>query len=77
LGIEEFGFDDFSYSHQMKLFVILNEIGKAKKEEKPAAEVKPAPKTIPKIGINGFGRIGRLVMRAAIKNGTINKIKYY
>ncbi len=29
----------------------------------------PAAKAAPKIGINGFGRIGRLVMRAAIKNG--------
>jgi hypothetical protein len=52
--------------------------GKAKKPAEPApapapVEAAPAPapaaKAAPKIGINGFGRIGRLVMRAAIKNG--------
>lgn len=50
--------------------------GKAKKPVEPApveaapVEAAPAPaKSSPKIGINGFGRIGRLVMRAAIKSG--------
>jgi Tfp pilus assembly protein FimV len=37
-------------------------------EPAPAEAAKPA-KSAPKIGINGFGRIGRLVMRAALKNG--------
>ena len=55
--------------------------GKAKNPVEPApveaapveaapVEAAPAPaKSSPKIGINGFGRIGRLVMRAAIKSG--------
>ena len=50
--------------------------GKAKKPVEPApveaapVEAAPAPaKSSPKIGINGVGRIGRLVMRAAIKSG--------
>lgn len=30
--------------------------------------------TIPKIGINGFGRIGRLVLRAAIEKGTCSVV---
>ena len=38
--------------------------------EAAPVEAAPAPaKSSPKIGINGFGRIGRLVMRAAIKSG--------
>lgn len=29
-----------------------------------------------KVAINGFGRIGRNVLRAAVKNGTFNKVDY-
>eukprot|EP00095_Tigriopus_kingsejongensis_P011885 maker-scaffold410_size180147-snap-gene-0.35 protein:Tk11885 transcript:maker-scaffold410_size180147-snap-gene-0.35-mRNA-1 annotation:"phosphoglycerate mutase 2" len=42
--------------------------GKAKKEEKVAESVVKASAG-KKIGINGFGRIGRLVLRAAIDKG--------
>ena len=38
-------------------------------EAAPAEAASAAPKAAPKIGINGFGRIGRLVMRAAVKSG--------
>ena len=38
-------------------------------EAAPAEAAPAAPKAAPKIGINGFGRIGRLVMRAAVKSG--------
>jgi hypothetical protein len=39
-------------------------------ESTVAAELAAKPaKSAPKIGINGFGRIGRLVMRAALKQG--------
>ena len=38
-------------------------------EPAPAEAAPAAPKAAPKIGINGFGRIGRLVMRAAVKSG--------
>ena len=28
----------------------------------------------PRVGINGFGRIGRLVLRAAIEKGTVSVV---
>ena len=51
--------------------------GKAKKEAAPAKQEEAAPakstpktaQTAQKIGINGFGRIGRLVLRAALEKG--------
>ena len=38
--------------------------GKSKKCDEPAQPAVPS-----KIGINGFGRIGRLVLRAALETG--------
>lgn len=29
---------------------------------------------VPKVGINGFGRIGRLVLRAAMAKGTVSVV---
>ena len=33
-----------------------------------------ASKMAPRVGINGFGRIGRLVLRAAIEKGTVSVV---
>ncbi len=33
-----------------------------------------APKELPRVGINGFGRIGRLVLRAALMQGNVNVV---
>lgn len=30
--------------------------------------------SLPKVGINGFGRIGRLVLRAALAKGTVSVV---
>src|SRR5689334_23422535 len=39
----------------------------------PAAPVPPRGEDMVKIGINGFGRIGRLVFRALVEQGLLGK----
>ena len=46
------------------------------------SQISPKPKRVcimatagaPRVGVNGFGRIGRLVLRAALERGTVQII---